>query len=147
VNVRGWLADATTWSRGDAVRWLGIAAAVMLGLGTFMPWFVARDDSLDLTVAVPGIGPGAQGLTVLALAAICVIAFGASTVVACRIAALVAGLAVVLVAIGFNPSPALIEALGLPGTIQIGFGMWVSTIAAGVAAGVGVYGAFALHEA
>jgi hypothetical protein len=133
-------------NRLRAVRWAGVAAAAALGLGTLMPWFVANDQSLNVVVAEPGIGPGGQGLTVLVLSVVCALAFAVTTVTACRVAAALGVVAIVLSVSGLQPSPELVAAMGLPGVVMVGYGIWVSIAAGVAAAAVGFVGSFLLER-
>src|SRR3954449_2922719 len=104
----------------ERVRWIGIAGAVISGLGTLMPWVVATDDSIPITVSPAGIGGGLSGLTALVFAIIAIIAFVTYTRFACFVAAFVGVVGALLGASAINPSGTLLAYMGLPGTPYTG---------------------------
>jgi hypothetical protein len=128
------------------VKLVGIVGAVMLGLGTLLPWLVATDQALGVTVTRPGIDAGSEGLTILVFAFVSGIALYVATRTAAFVAAGAALLAVLLAIRDLNPSPDLIAYLGLPGEASIGFGLYVSMVGAAIVFLVAAYGTRALRD-
>ncbi|HEX8024699.1 MAG TPA: hypothetical protein VF484_00700 [Candidatus Limnocylindrales bacterium] len=133
-------------ARFHTLRYIGIVASVALGVGTMLPWIVATDQNLGVTVSRPGIDAGSSGLTVLVFAFATGIALFVSTRVAVWVSTICAVVALLLSAADLAPSQDLISYLGLPGEASVGFGLWVSIVSAIVIAAVSAYGAYALRD-
>lgn len=118
----------------------------MLGVGTMLPWIVATDENLGVTVSRPGIDAGSSGLTVLVFAFATGIALFVETRVSTWVATTCAVLALLLAAADLNPSQDLIAYLGLPSQATIGFGLWLSIVGAIVVGLISAYGAYALRD-
>ena len=111
-----------------------------------MPWVVATDDSIPITVSPAGIVGGLSGLTCLVFAIIAILAFVVNTRFACWVAAVTGFVAALLGAGALNPSQTLLTYMGLPGTPEVGVGVWV-TIAGGIAVTIiALYGQYALRD-
>ena len=123
-----------------------MVASVALGVGTMLPWIVATDSDLGVTVSRPGIDAGSSGLTVLVFAFATGIALFVSTRVSAWVATICAVVALLLAAADLNPSHDLIAYLGLPSEATVGFGLWVSIVAAIIVGLISAYGAYALRD-
>jgi hypothetical protein len=133
-------------ARFEKLRPIGIIASVALGVGTLLPWIVATDQDLGVTVTRPGIDAGSSGLTVLVFAFATGIALFVATRVATWVSATCAAVALLLAATDLSPSQDRISYLGLPGTASIGLGLWISIAAAIVIGLISAYGAYALRD-
>jgi hypothetical protein len=130
----------------DRVRWVGIAAAVITGLGTLMPWVVATDENAGVTVTPAGIIGGLNGLTCLVFAIIAIFCFIINTRFASWVAAGVGIVAGLLAATAIDPSAELLAYMAMPGIPHIGPGVWVSIGGAIGVTVVALYGVYALRE-
>ena len=133
-------------ARFHTLRYVGIVASIALAIGTLLPWIVATDQNLGVTVSRPGIDAGSSGLTVLVFAIASGIALFVSTRVSVWVATICAVVALLLAATDLAPSQDLISYLGLPGQASVGFGLWVSIVGAVVVGAISAYGAYALRE-
>ncbi len=130
----------------ERVRWIGVAGAVLAAAGTLMPWVVATDESIGISVSPAGIVGGLSGLTVLVFAIIAIIAFVVQTRFACFVAAAVGVVDVLFGIAAINPSQELLQYMGLPGIPHTGIGVWTTIAGALVVAMVAIYGTFALRD-
>jgi hypothetical protein len=130
----------------NRLRWVGMAAAAVTGLGTLMPWVIATDESIPVTISPAGIVGGLNGLTVLVFAILAILTFVVHTRFACLVAVGLGVIAALLASTALNPSSELLNYMGLPGTPEIGYGVWVSIAGAIGVAVVGAYGVYALRN-
>jgi uncharacterized membrane protein YphA (DoxX/SURF4 family) len=128
------------------VKVFGILGAIAAGLGTVMPWIVAYDQSLELTIGRPGIDSGTSGLTVLVFSIVAGIAIGLATRLSALIAAITGFISFLLCVAYLHPSENLVTTLGLPGIAQTGFGLYVSMIGSIVVTLIAAYGLWSLRE-
>src|SRR5262245_23460322 len=124
----GWEPEqmSSAYRRYARLRWVGIGAAAVAGLGTLMPWVVATDESIPVTLSRSGIVGGLSGLTVLVFAILSILAFVVHTRFACWVATGTGIVAALLTATAINPSTTLLNYMGLPGEPHTGIGVWVS---------------------
>lgn len=128
------------------VKVFGILGALLAGLGTVMPWIVAYDQSLDLTIGRPGIDSGTSGLTVLVFSIIAGVAIGLATRFSALIAAITGAISLLLCLAYLHPSENLVTTLGLPGIAQSGFGLYVSIVGSVVVTLIAAYGLWSLRD-
>ena len=128
------------------VRVIGILGAIVAAAGTLMPWIVAYDQSLDLTIGRPGIDSGTSGLTVLVFSIVAGVAMAAGTRFSALIAAITGGVSVLLCIAYLHPSENLVTTLGLPGVAQSGFGLYISIAGSIVVTLVAAYGLWSLRD-
>jgi hypothetical protein len=104
---------------------IGIVAAVALGVGTLLPWFVSTDPDFG-TLTRSGIDGGSEGLTVLVMAFVGLIGLVIETRTGAIAAAVAAFVGLLLGIHDLFPSPDLIGYMGLPGDVSTGFGLYLS---------------------
>lgn len=130
----------------DRVRWVGIAAAIIAGIGTLMPWVVATDENVGVTVSPAGIIGGLNGLTALVFAILAIMCFVINTRFASWVAAAVGVVTALLAATAIDPSQELLAYMAMPGIPHTGIGVWVTIGGAIVVAVVALYEVHALRD-
>lgn len=130
----------------DRVRWVGIAAAIIAGIGTLMPWVVATDENVGVTVSPAGIIGGLNGLTALVFAILAIMCFVINTRFASWVAAAVGVVTALLAATAIDPSQELLAYMAMPGIPHTGIGVWVTIGGAIVVAVVALYEVYALRD-
>lgn len=130
----------------ERLRWVGIAAAAISGIGTLMPWVVATDENLGVTVSPAGIIGGLNGLTTLVFAIIAIFCFMINTRFAAWVAAGVGVVAGLLASTAINPSEELLAYMAIPAIAHIGPGVWVSIGGAIAVVVIALYGVYALRD-
>ncbi|HLX35797.1 MAG TPA: hypothetical protein VKR30_11230 [Candidatus Limnocylindrales bacterium] len=136
VLTRGW----------RLARYVGLVAALALIVGTFLPWIVATDQNLGVTVTRSGVDGGTSGLTVLAFAVVAGIALFVNTRTAAYVATGAAFLALCLAVIGIQPSSDLLTSMGLPSVGSPGIGIFLSIGGAAIVTVVGAWGIVAIQD-
>ena len=134
------------WFAFKRFKIVGIVGAIVAAAGTLMPWIVAYDQSLDLTIGRPGIDSGTSGLTVLVFSIVGLVAIAAGTRFSALIAAITGLISALLCVAYVHPSEQLVTTLGLPGIAQTGFGLYVSLAGSIVVTLIAAYGLWSLRD-